>query len=224
MKQILMPNMPKGKINKKLIAIIALITFTASSLLWYFAYYTKTPTYSLITIKEAIDKHDLAKFNKHVDLDNSLSRGYDDLTSAVLETDKSLTTQQKAFAGGFIQMFKPAIVASLKDGIIRYVETGSWEDKKPDAPKKQAQKLDPEKIAENTAIKTSTFQGVEYTKKDGKTAILGVKIHEKETGKDFIIDIKMRQLEDGTWQIAEFSNLKQYIIELTKAKEATAKK
>ncbi|WP_371363675.1 hypothetical protein SRRS_45510 [Sporomusa rhizae] len=217
------PNLETGgKSNKKIVLIVLSICIIVGGFLWYFMYYTRTPSYSLNLIKESIEKHDTVKFKKHVDLDSTLSRGYDDLMAAMLESDKSLKQDGKAFFGGFVQMFKPTIVSALKDGITRFVETGKWEDKQTN--ENNAQQISPDKIANNSGLKNSSFKGVEYTKKDGKTAIVGLKVFEKEANKDFVIDVKMRELDDGTWQVAEISNLKEYFIEIEKAKNVMLKK
>ncbi|WP_373325682.1 hypothetical protein [Sporomusa paucivorans] len=209
--------------SKKLMAIIVCISIIVCGALWYFLYYVKTPGYTLNIIRESIEKHDIAKFNKHVDLDSTLSRGYDDLMAAMLESDKSIQQEEKAFIGGFIQIFKTPIVSALKDGITRFVETGKWDDKQTNE-KDAQQKINPDKIADNSGLKNSSFKGIAYTKKDGKTATVGLNIFEKDTNKDYVLDIKMRELDDGTWQVAEISNLKEYFTAIEKEKVALTKK
>lgn len=213
----------KTQINKKLfILIILFICILAGSLAWYFFYYIKTPEYSLNIIKESIEKHDIAKFKKHVDLDSSVSRGYDDIISAMIESDKNMTLEGKTFISGFAQFFKPAVVNALKDGIFHYVETGKWEEEKNGQDTKQ--NINSDKIAAQSGLKSSSCKGIAYTNKDGKTAIVGIKIFESVANKEFILDIKMRELDDGTWQIAEVANLKNYILEIDKAKIEVLKK
>lgn len=203
-------------ISKKIIISITLICLIVGGIAWYFLYFIKTPEYSLKIIKDATEKHDIVKFNKHVDLDSTLSRGYDDLMEAAIDSDKTISPEAKAFANGFIQMLKPALVNGLKDGISRYVETGKWEAEKATTNKKD--NFNPDEITNKSGLKNSTFKGVAYTKKDGKTAIVGLKLFDQDVKKEFVLDVKMRQLEDGTWQIAELSNFKEYIADLEKAK------
>ena len=47
-----------------LFAVIAI----AATVVWYFAYLVKTPQYSLGLIGTAVQKHDFAAFEKHVDM------------------------------------------------------------------------------------------------------------------------------------------------------------
>jgi hypothetical protein len=214
------------QMRNKIIAAIIFICVMGGA--WYFFYFVKTPEYSLNIIKESVEKHDIVKFKKHVDLDSSLSRGYDDLILAMVESDKTMPAGGKAFVSGFAQMLKPSVVGALKDGILRFVETGKWEaDKK----EKQGttkngiqQNINSDEFVEKTGLKNSSFKGNAYTKKDGKMATVGLRIFESEANKELFLDIKMRELDDGSWQIAEISNLKEYILEIEKAKSILLKK
>lgn len=206
--------------KKKIIGIIiALIIVGACS---YFFYYTKTPTYSLNLIKDSIQKHDVATFKKHVDLDSLISRGYDDLM-VINTNDLKDNSPGTAFAKGLIEMMKPTITNALKDGTLRAVESGKWEDT---SSNEQAETISvkSDQMADRAGIKSASFKAIEYTKKDGKTAIVGIKINEPSLEKDYVLDIKMRELDDGTWQVVEISNLKDYLTELDKAKKIALKK
>lgn len=219
----------KPPVSKNLIGIMLVICLLIGSLAWYFLYFTKTPEYSLNIIKESVEKHDVSKFKKHVDLDSTLSRGYDDLILAMIESDKTMSLEGKAFVGGLAQMFKQPVVGALKDGLLRFVETGKWEDEKAAQAtnknnKESQQNINPDKVIDQSGLKNSSFRGVSYTKKEGKTATVGLKVFENEANKEFILDIKMRELDDGTWQIAEISNLKDYISGVEKAKNELVKK
>lgn len=216
----------QSKSKIKLISIITLICIIATSA-WYFVYYTKTPEYSLGLIKESVEKHDVAKFNKHVDLDSILSRGYDDLFSAMIESDKSMSSQGKSFIAGFAQMFKATFINGFKDNIKRYVETGSWEEKQSqdDTSKNAQSNKSPDKISSSTSnLKKSDFKGIAYTKKDGKVATIGLKLYDKDINKESILDVKMRELDDGTWQVAELANLKEYILSIENEKNEQLRK
>lgn len=60
--------------------------------------------------------------------------------------------------------------------------------------------------------------------KDGKVAVVGLKIYEPSLNDDFVLDLKMRELDDGTWQLVEASNLKEYFTTLRKATQVFLKK
>lgn len=202
----------KKPLNKLLISAIIIIFLIAAGCAWYFLYYTKTPTYSLNIIKTSVQTHDVATFKKHVDLDALLSRAYDDLMDSSLAADPQL--KNNPFAFGFIKMFKPIFTSSFKDDITRFVETGNWEETKP----ANSQGPNMNAMENKTGLKASTFKGVEYTKKDGKIALVGIRIFDQDLKRDFVIDLQMRELDDGTWQAAGFSNLKEYFAATNKVK------
>ena len=48
---------------------LGLIILILCAIAYYFLYFIKTPAYSIKIIQESIQKHDVATFEKHVDLD-----------------------------------------------------------------------------------------------------------------------------------------------------------
>ncbi|MHC1717890.1 MAG: hypothetical protein AB9883_04465 [Acidaminococcaceae bacterium] len=199
-------SVPENSNKKRNIIVIAIIAIIAS-LAFYFLYWIKTPQYSLGIIKESIQKHDLVKFEKHVDLNNMYTRAFDDLIMATLsEDDKS-----NPFIFGIASMMKNIVVPTLTDETKKFVETGSFEVKKTNS------KNDGQQIADNmknkSGVETIEYNGVESTSKEGKIAVVNIKITDKQVKKSFIIKLKMRELDDGTWQLTEISNLKEYLKE-----------
>ena len=206
-------SIPENSNKKRNIIIIAIIAIIAS-LAFYFLYWIKTPQYSLGIIRESIQKHDLVKFERHVDLNNMYNRAFDDLIMATLsDSDKN-----NPFIIGIASMMKNIVVPTLTDETKKFVETGSFEANKSD------NKNDGQQMADNmknkSGVETIEYNGVESTSKEGKIAVVNIKITDKQVKKSFIIKLKMRELDDGTWQLTEIANLKEYIKE---HQEATAK-
>jgi hypothetical protein len=86
---------------------------------------------------------------------------------------------------------------------------------------KNNQNTSVEGLKKTTDLKDTKFKGIAYTKKaDNGIATVGIILTDNDLGKDFTLDIKMRQLKDGTWQIIELSNLKEYIKEVEQARKA----
>lgn len=212
--------------NRKWIALAGFACLVIGALAWYFFYFIKTPAYSLNLVRESVQKHDIVQFKKLVDLDSVLSRAVDDAMEVALETDTSMNDQQKMLVQGFIRMLKAPITNMFKEGILRYVETGKWEEanKEVEQPTKGPQ-VNPNVLADKSnlnSLKEADFKGIEYTKKDGKTAVVGMKFYNEKLQRDVIFDVQMRELDDGMWQIAEISNLKDYILEFQKLQEENA--
>lgn len=62
--------------------LLAVVLAAAATLIWYFAYWVKTPQYSLGLIGTAVQKHDFTAFEKHVDMETLYSSAYDDVVAA----------------------------------------------------------------------------------------------------------------------------------------------
>lgn len=208
----------KAKLTKKNIAIILLIIAIVMAS-WYFLYWKKTPAYSLGLIRESIEKHDVVAFEKHVDMDSLLSHAFDDIIMASLNDDKSTNDVGKTFALGFAQVIKQPFIMTMKDAGKRFVEKGNIDDSVDNKPDKSAAKISPKELSKKTGVASSEFKGIAYTKKDGKIAVIGIKIHEKQINKDMVLDLKMNELEDGTWRLSEISNLKNYMADLEKSRK-----
>lgn len=63
--------------NKKYILITAALIVIGAAL--YFFYWMRTPQYTFTQIHEAVQQHDLTKFEKHVDLNSLYAHAYDDV-------------------------------------------------------------------------------------------------------------------------------------------------
>lgn len=203
----------KPGFGKKGIALFIAAAVLAAGVAWYFLYFIKTPEYSLGLVQQAVQKHDVAAFNKHVDLEGLVSRGFDDLIESALAQDENLDEMQKNMALGFAKLMKGAVVTECKGAVTRYVETGSWNA----ADGQQAQKkLDAGQVADKTGLKDSAYRGIAYTNREGATATVGVRLFNEKRKQEIVVDVRMRELGDGSWQIAEIANLKKLLEEAQK--------
>jgi hypothetical protein len=179
-------------------------------------YFTKTPSYSLGIIKDAVQKHDIALFKKHVDLDSLLTRGFDDLISGYLEQDKTMDAATKKMALNLVGIFKQPVVNSFNEAILRYVETGNWEVEQQ---KDKRQPINVNGLSNKVGFKNASFKNIAYTKYDGEIAVVGLNIFDEQLNENIILDVKMRKLADGTWQVIEWSNLKTYLAKVEQAQK-----
>ena len=113
--------------SKKKKIFVGILVIFICTLAFYFFYWIKTPTYSLNLIREAVQKHDVTSFEKHVDMDTLSNKAFDDGIVAVdkIQGDGTLSNP---LAVGFLQMLKPPVVAALKNETIEYIK-GEKENK-----------------------------------------------------------------------------------------------
>ena len=90
-------------------SIVLIILF---ALAYYFFCWMKSPTYSLMLIRDSIEKHDVMTFQKHVDLSSLLNKAFDDTIKATSIINKEDITS------------KPNIVQALKEEILSEISNG----------------------------------------------------------------------------------------------------
>lgn len=201
--------------NKKRNIIFLVIIAIIAAGAFYFFYWVKTPQYSIGIIRDSIQKHDLVKFEKHVDMQSLYSRAFDDVIAISLKEEN----QSNKLAIGLAATFKPIAITTFIDQTKRYIESGNDQGSEPQVAPNDEKKLT-ENFKQNTGANSLEFKGIESTDKDGKIAIVNIKIFDKQLSENFILKIKMRELEDGTWCLIEIANLKEYLIERQKAIDA----
>ncbi len=187
------------------VAILAVCIVIVGSILYL--RWTKSPSYSLLQVRSAIEAHDLTKFEKYVDLDSTISHFVDQLIS------KSMAKQQaesggnefaNSLAQSFIQLMKPKLDSMIEEKIKQFVEKGSGTGSELDAG--------------DTSINLANFfskdgilpQGIVSTKTDGKITIVTLGFFQPQTKSVLILDVSMRQM-DGYWQVAELPNAYSFI-------------
>lgn len=195
--------------NGKKIGIGAIVVILCA-VAFYFCYWTKTPTYSIGIIRDAVASHDVIKFQKHVNTKNLLSEAFDSILIAQEKiTGESL--RHNRFAMAIVMNLKPGIIDELEDELIDAVEGKSGESDKKELGIVNGA-VDNVKQAE-IEIKDMTVKN----SGDG-LAYVDLKIYVLSVEKDMIMTVKMSELEDGTWRAEEITNLDDFLVELEKAK------
>ena len=174
--------------NKKYILITAALIVIGAAL--YFFYWMRTPQYTFTQIHEAVQQHDLTKFEKHVDLNSLYAHAYDDVVYYAFGDPK----EANPFLLGIVQSLKSVVVPIMTEQTKHYVETGSIEDNTEEtsdiddtapaptpapSPKTEGQQL-AEQLKERTGFGTMRYEGVESSEQVGKTADVAVKLYDKQ--------------------------------------------
>ena len=196
-----------------LFAVIAI----AAAVAWYFAYWVKTPQYSLGLIGSAVQKHDFAAFEKHVDMETLYSSAYDDVVVASFGNERL----SSPILAALVQNIKGVAVPILIDQTRQYVNGGTMEEADPsdaDSPMLQNNGTDiVNNLKNKTGVNSMQYQGVEKIQKNGSVAVVTIKVFDSELDKHFLVELAMQQLADDTWQISKIDNLKTLISERDQA-------
>lgn len=177
--------------------------------------HTRTPRYALSQAHKAFITHDLTAFEKYVDVEG-LSGSYVNQLLEVFQAEAKGKTSGNAFQDlganlgmGLIQLMKPKLASAVKEQIVGLVEKGRLESKPEEGG--NGTKLDG--FWEMTGDNKDGFKGIAHVKKEGKIAYVGLRFAQEKYNTELVLDIKLRD-RGGYWQIAEFSNLGDFIREM----------
>jgi len=184
--------------GKKIIAAVVVVLCAAA---FYFCYWMKTPTYSLGLIQDAVEAHDVVKFQKHVNLNHLIGKAYDD-SITLQEEILGEEIRNDRFTMLLMERMKPAIVNGLENAILSRIEG-----------KKHA-----------SSSYTSTDSGMFNNLSEEKTEVKNISVKEVQDGVAHValtlnnrnITVKMIELEDGTWRVEEIVNISEFFSETEK--------
>lgn len=185
---------------KKLFVIIGLIVALAAG--FYFGYWTKTPAYAAGEIQQALQKKDLQLFKERVNMEKVYSYAIDD----ILDKLKADNLPEHKIAAAIVKGLKQEIITEL---IHRTESSFEMETR-------QSKSFLDEPVESITAYAGSaalSMTDVLNVEEQGNSAIVKVKIHDKDLNKDFIWHVQMEKDINGSWTAVRVLNLKEYLKE-----------
>ena len=185
---------------KKLFITIGLIVALAAGL--YFGYWTKTPAYAAGEIQQALQKKDLQLFKERVNMEKVYSYAIDD----ILDELKADNLPEHKIAAAIVKGLKQEIITEL----IHRTESSF------DTEARQSKSFLDEPVESITAYAGSaalSMTDVLNVEEQGNSAIVKVKIHDKDLNKDFIWHVQMEKDINGSWTAVRVLNLKEYLKE-----------
>ena len=219
------------KIGAIAAAVAAVVAFSAGSA---FALNLmdlhNSPLLSLLAIKNAYQKHDVAAFQQHIDLERFIGRVYDDGLAAVDESGKSAFVTYSAKTGIY-GVIKPYAVSFAQKKVLedvrfgRKTESGTKASNKSniflDKGKAMAEKINPANILRNTIdLDNCELKKVATHEKTDTEAIVAATIYDTKLKQDFILRLKLAPLPGGKgWKVLEPMNFKEYALEIDRAKK-----
>jgi len=170
-------------------------------------YYYRTlkggPSGSLVAAAAAVQTHNMATFEKYVDVNSVSNHLVDDMTqqSAALT---SLMPGGSLMMGGAMKLLKPALARAAHDEVQRYVETGSIEAAAAAAPKRLVN-ISLTGLASKIVSLDSEFKGVKYTREESDNAFVGLEVTQPRYDTTMVVEVKMRRQGDH-WQLTQITN------------------
>jgi hypothetical protein len=187
---------------KKLLLLVLLIALGAGGY-YYYRSLKNGPQGALVSAAAAVQTHDMATFEKYVDVSSVTSHLVDD----VAQQGSALTSLLPGgglMMGGALRLLKPALAKAAHQEVQRYVETGSLQAAAEAAPKRVVN-LSLTGLASRVVSPESEFKGIKYTREEGDNAFVGLEITQPKYDTTMVVEVKMRRQGDH-WQMTEITN------------------
>jgi hypothetical protein len=184
---------------KKVLLLLLVVVAIGGYL--YYQNFTSSPKYSLLQAHEAMEDHDMAAFEKYVDV------------PAVTGTLIDQLAEQRGLIGSLnpasgvirqaLRYMKPQLTQVARKEIEKYVATGDFK-KDPNAPKKQVD-ISLSGLWHKVVSDSAAFKGVKYVEEDGETALVGLEFTQPRYDTTMVLEVKMRDQGDY-WQVVALNN------------------
>ncbi|QKG54103.1 hypothetical protein [Hymenobacter sp. BRD67] len=201
---------------KRLLLFVALLALVAGGY-YYFNALRKGPEYALIQAANATQTHDLAAFERYVDVDALTGHLVDDVTSQSNLLTALVPGGGLALRGG-LGLLKPQLAQAAHKEVQRYVATGSLEAAQAAAPKRLVS-ISFLGLASHLFSPDSKFKGVKYSTDKGDEALVGLEFTQPRYDTTMVVEVKLLKQPDGHWQAKQITNtgeLVKYVARLEK--------
>ncbi|MET4074214.1 hypothetical protein [Hymenobacter sp. UYCo722] len=187
---------------KKLLLFALLLALVGGGY-YYYRMIKAGPSGALVAAAAAVQTHDMASFEKYVDVNSVTSHLVDDVAqqSSALA---SLLPGGSLMMGGALKLLKPALAKAAHNEVERYVETGSLEAAAAAAPKRLVN-ISLTGLAGKVLSPDSQFKGVKYTREEGDNAFVGLEVTQPRYDTTMVVEVKMRRQGDH-WQMTQITN------------------
>ena len=186
---------------KKLLLFALLLALVGGG--YYYYRTVKSGPSGALVAAAAVQTHDMATFEKYVDVNSVTSHLVDDVTQQS-STLTSLMPGGSLMMGGALKLLKPALAKAAHNEVQRYVETGSLEAAAAAAPKRLVN-ISLTSLAGKVVSPDSEFKGVKYTREEGDNAFVGLEVTQPRYDTTMVVEVKMRRQGDH-WQLTQITN------------------
>jgi hypothetical protein len=188
---------------KKLVLLVVLLALAAGGY-YYYNSLKAGPSYALMQAAAATQTHDVATFERYVDVDALTSHLVDDVVD-----QGSMLTSLVPGGGlamhGALRFLKPQLAKAAHKEVQRYVETGSLEAAAAAAPKRMVN-LSLTGLAGRVIGSDSKFKGIKYTTEKGDEALVGLEFTQPKYDTTMVLEVKLLKQADDHWQVKEITN------------------
>lgn len=187
---------------KKLLLFVLLLALGAGGY-YYYRSLKQGPNGALMAAAAAVQTHDMAAFEKYVDVNSVTTHLVDDVAQQGAGLT-SLLPGGSLLMGGALRLLKPTLAKAAHQEVQRYVETGSLEAAAAAAPKRLVN-VSLTGLASKVVSPDSEFKGVKYSREEGDNAFVGLEVSQPKYDTTMVVEVKLRRQGDH-WRMTEITN------------------
>jgi hypothetical protein len=185
---------------KKLILLLVLAAVVIGGYLFY-RNLTTGPKYSLMQAAKATQTHDMAEFERYVDVNS--------VTGSLVDQVATQSAALNLIPGGFafrgaLQLMKPQLAKVARKELQAYIEKGSVQAALEAQPQRTV-KVSMLGLASKVVSPDSQFRDVKYVNEQGDQALVGLEFTQPKYDTTMVVELKMRDRGDH-WQVTEITN------------------
>jgi hypothetical protein len=188
---------------KRLLLFVLLLALIGGGY-YYYTSLKKGPEYALLQAAAATQTHDVAAFERYVDVDALTGHLVDDVANHSGVLSALVPGGGLALRGG-LRLLKPQLAKAAHSEVQRYVETGSIEAAQEAAPKHLVN-LSFLGLVGRVVSPDSKFKGVKYSTDKGNEALVGLEFTQPRYDTTMVVEVKLLKQADGHWQAKEITN------------------
>jgi hypothetical protein len=188
---------------KRLLLFILLLALAAGGY-YYYNSLKKGPEYALLQAAAATQTHDLAAFERYVDVDALTSHLVDDVANQSGALTALVPGGGLALRGG-LRLLKPQLAKAAHNEVQRYVETGSLEAAQAASPKRLIN-VSLLGLAGRVVSPDSKFKGIKYVTDKGDESLVGLEFTQPRYDTTMVVEVKLLKQADGHWQAKQITN------------------
>jgi hypothetical protein len=188
---------------KRLLLLVALIALVTGGYYYYNSFKTG-PSYALMQAAAATQTHDIATFERYVDVDALTGHLVDDVVNQGSVLTSLLPGGNLAMHGA-LRLLKPQLAKAAHKEVQRYVETGSLAAAAAAAPKRMVN-LSLAGLAGQVVGTDSKFKGIKYATEKGDEALVGLEFTRPKYDTTMVLEVKLLKQADDHWQVKEITN------------------
>lgn len=187
---------------KKLLLLVLLVAVAAGGYYYYLSL-KNGPKGAMAQVAAAVQTHDMATFEKYVDISSVTTHLVDDVAQQGSALT-SLLPGGSLMVGGALRLIKPALAKAAHNEVQRYVETGSLEAAAAAAPKRLVN-LSLTGLASKIVSPDSQFKGIKYSREEGDNAYMGLEVSQPKYDTTMVVEVRLRRQGDH-WRLTQITN------------------